>query len=179
MVLLRVFSKDNMEYNQYEPQLDSRIDLSALLKFDFSKTLLVYQGIPFIVRITEVENVFRKENGNFYIQRVDAGFQNVEWRFRDKSSGKMEKIDYTIIELVELDPGIIPLSIIDVLFFHELREMYYQKILNNSKEIAHRKARKDEKTYIDNFLSISEKQIYEKFCREFRPIKRKIQGEKV
>jgi len=46
VALLRVFSRNDMEYIQYELQPDIRIDLSALLKFDFSKTLLVYQGIP-------------------------------------------------------------------------------------------------------------------------------------
>ena len=169
MALLRVFSRNDVEYIPYELQPDIRIDLSALLKFDFSKTLLVYQGIPFIVRASIVENFFRKD-GDLYSERVAAGFRDVQWHFLDKNSGEIDQIDYTLIELVELDPGTIFQSTMDVVFFHELREMYYQKILNNSKEIAHRKARKDEKTYVDNFLSISEKQIYEKLSREFKPL---------
>ncbi|PIR02165.1 MAG: hypothetical protein CO031_02535 [Candidatus Nealsonbacteria bacterium CG_4_9_14_0_2_um_filter_37_38] len=165
-----------MEYNQYEPQLDSRIDLSALLKIDFSKTLLIYKGIPFIVVADRAENIFRGKNGFYYSQRVGAGFKDVEWHFMDKDLGKMECIVYT---LIEVDPEIIPHPIIDVLFFHELKEMFYRKVFNNPKGAAHQKARKDERDYANKFLSPTEKQIYEKFCREFRPIKRKIQGEKV
>ena len=173
MGLLEVFSKDEVNYVRYEPPPDVRIDLSALLKFDFSKTLLVYQGIPFIVRASRVGEIFKKD-GDVYSQRVAAGFKDVQWHFIDKNSGEMDQIDYILIELVELDPGIIFQFIIDVIFFHELREMYYQRVLNNPRETAHQKARKDERAYAAKFLSLTEKQIYKKFSREFKPVIEKL-----
>ena len=173
--LLSVFSKNEAKYIQYESSQDSRIDLTALLKLDFSQTLLVYLGIPFLVRTNRAESIFKKDN-NFYSQRVAAHFQAVEWYFIDKNSGGMEQINYI---LIELDPEIIPHSIMDVIFFHELREMYYQRVLNNPRKIAHQKAERDEEIYVNKFLSPTEKRTHRKFSKEFEPIIEKIIPDKV
>ncbi|MEA3272167.1 MAG: hypothetical protein U9P90_00695 [Patescibacteria group bacterium] len=131
----------------FNPSQDSRIDLSFIMQVGFDKTMLVYHGIPFVAH--EVEGV---------LQSLDIG-------------------SYEILSLacsvyyikICLNFTVIPSSIIDVVFFHELREMYYFYVIEDSKDVAHRKAVRDEIEYVNRFLSDEEKEIYDRFIERVRP----------
>lgn len=172
MTRLRVFSKNDVKYTPYKYSLEERIvNLAALLQIDFSQTLLVCQGYPFIVTIGRAKNISKKDDV-FYSERLAGSFNELEWLFLDKDSGKLDCIKYGIIEL---DSKLIDHCIMDVVFFHELREMYYQKILSQFAKVSHSKAKEDEKNYVERFLSLEEKQIYEQFSKR-RSIIRRVRG---
>lgn len=175
MALWRVISKDDLVYVPYELPANSRINLKNILKYDFSRTVLVYCGVPFVVKIGESETVFKKD-GAWYSARTGGCFRDLIWFFIDKKSGKQEKILYMQIEV---DPDVIPRFMLDIVFFHELREMYYRVVLKESEKFAHKKAKKDERSYVKKFLSADQKRKYKKFYKEFKPAIRKIKGKVV
>ncbi|MFH1780549.1 MAG: hypothetical protein ABH841_00865 [Candidatus Nealsonbacteria bacterium] len=170
MALLRIFSKKDVRYVPYELPLNSRLDFAELLKLDFTQTLLVYKDIPFNINIGRSENIFKKD-GEFYRQRVCEGFRELELSFLDKESQECQSIKYISIDI---DPEMIPQSLIDVVFFHELREMYFQIAFKIIRRTAHCKAVKGEKVYVNRFLLLSERKLHRKFRKESRMIIEKV-----
>jgi len=134
-----------------------------------TKTFLLYKGIPFILKICPVIRITNKKG---YIARVPTQEGTGIAVFKDKRTGKIiEKKSYSIIEL---DPKVTPQCLMDVMFFHELRELYYREKLGYPDEVAHKKARKDEIKYVNKFLSSKEKEIYQKFMKEQKPLLQKL-----
>lgn len=173
---LRVFSKKDVKYVPYKLPVNARIDLSALLKQDFTKTLLVYKGIRFQIWTKDTEIIFKKGDRLFSVSEAAYFIGPVTWCFGDKKSGKAKQIKYMVIAL---NPKLTPLPIMDVAFFHETREMYYQVIRKFSEKISHRKARKDERMYVKKFLSPAEKQIYKNLFINYRPIIKELNEREV
>jgi len=172
MQCLRVRSKSEVRYIPYRPGKNERIDLPVLLKINFNRTLLVYRNIPFLISTGPVTDVIARK-GRFYHRKLVAKFSIADYWFFDHSSKKPERLVYGIIGL---DSKKSPRQITDVLFFHELREMYYRWGRRRSKEFAHKKARRNELQYAAKFLLPAERRIYQKFRRAFRPSLTAIRG---
>lgn len=173
---LRVFSKKDVKCVPYKLPTDARINLSISLKQNFTKTLLVYEGIKFQIWIKDTEIIFKKGNRLFSVSEAAYLCGPIIWCFKDKDSGKAKQIKYMV---VALNPKSIHPSIMDVALFHELREMYYQVIHKIPEKISHRKARKDERKYVKKFLSPAEMQIYNKFFMNYRPVIRELGAEEI
>ena len=118
--MLLISSKKDINYIPYECSLESRIDFPELLKFDFNQTLLIYRGISFVVKLGNTITGY-KCGDDFFTEQYPGKFEQVEQVFKNNESGEMETIEYVIITL---DPELSPEEFRDVIFFHELQEMF-------------------------------------------------------
>ena len=163
---LYVSSKSEIKYIPFRLFPNKRLNFRKIPKLSLkekTRSLLVYKDIPFILKIAPVIISIKKKNKKHYVRRSAGIIRKAFFIFKNKKTKRTQKVSYFVIEI---DPKIISPSIRDVVFFHELREMYYMAKLDNSQKVAHQKALKDEKKYVEKFLSEKEKQIYYKFRKE-------------
>jgi len=121
-----------------------------------NKTLLCYKGIFFILRLCPVSDKHRI-NGKNYLIHSSAHILWDTIALRSKNTAR--PTNTKTFGIIEIDQEIIPSCLIDLIFFHELREMYYIQGFKFPSH-PHEKAVKDEKEYVKRFFSSEEKKAY-------------------
>lgn len=166
----KVSSLEELEVRPFSWKGRERIDLSIFTPFS-PRTLFEYAGLRFTLVFTELPphnvfpQLFEEETGDWWegdqaYQGYAAIARKASYLFVDANDGQRKEVEYFLIEMWEA----VPFSIRDVLFYRELRKAYYFEkggYRAKTARVAHTKAKKDERTYVERFLSEEERILWE------------------
>lgn len=146
------------DYNlvPYEIPEATRIQVQPLVDICKSHSLLVYERIPFTVKIFPISLFSPGPKGIPAGTFLGGTVQSI--------NSKTNIIDRAEINFVYIDIDV-PRDLQDVVLFHELREMYYMLVKQIDQSTAHRNAILEEEAYVKRFLSVKEQKAYTNFVR--------------